>query len=251
MKKLILGIFVIFCITLSARENPFVKYEEDAGAMLEVNETPKTIEEIQEAEYIKKVQQQIKEQEEKAAIASKPIPAKPVEKTYSKKELDAIIQKTKKQTEQKTKEIVKKEIANVKKEPEQVVYVKPRADVTEETTTVTATTTTEGGSTNSSAIKAILPFLSMQSSDDELVIKSEHKMFKKFSIDKENKLVFDYRAKVNFYTKREALNTKNFKNLVVGNHQKGGYFRVAVELINKPSSYSVDVKEDSIIIRMK
>lgn len=41
MKKVILGISIIFCVTLSGRDNPFAKYEEETGKMYELNETPK------------------------------------------------------------------------------------------------------------------------------------------------------------------------------------------------------------------
>ena len=99
--------------------------------------------------------------------------------------------------------------------------------------------------------KNILPFLKIESSDNELIIRSDHKMFKKFSIDKENKLAFDYKAKVSFNTKKEILTGNNFKNITVGNHQKGGYYRVAVELGSKVSKYSVDVKNEEIVIRLK
>ncbi len=197
MKKVILGISIIFCVTLSGRDNPFAKYEEETGKMYELNETPKTVEEIQEAQYIQKIQNQINSQSEPVSSAPKANVQKTPEKTYTKKELEAIVQKANKQNEQKTKEIVKKELANVKKEPEQVIYVKPRADVDSD-----KTSTTVNPSSNSLKQKNILPFLNIENSDNELIIRSEHKMFKKFSIDKENKLAFDYKAKVNFNTKK-------------------------------------------------
>lgn len=246
MKKVILGITIIFCVTLSGRDNPFAKYEEETGKMYELNETPKTIEEIQEAQYIQKVQNQMNSQNEAVSSTPKNNTQKAPEKTYTKKELEAIMQKANKQNEQKTKEIVKKELANVKKEPEQVIYVKPRADLEND-----KTSTTPSASSNLSKKKSILPFLKIESSDSELIIKSEHKMFKKFSIDKENKLAFDYKAKVSFNTKKELLTGNNFKNITIGNHQKGGYYRVAVELGSKVAKYSVDVKDDEIVIRLK
>ena len=179
MKKVILGISIIFCVTLSGRDNPFAKYEEETGKMYELNETPKTVEEIQEAQYIQKVQNQMNTQNEPVSSAPKTNTQKAPEKTYTKKELEAIVQKANKQNEQKTKEIVKKELANVKKEPEQVIYVKPRADVDSD-----KTSTTVNPSSNSLKQKNILPFLNIENSDNELIILSEHKMFKKFSIDK-------------------------------------------------------------------
>ncbi|RBQ26519.1 MULTISPECIES: AMIN domain-containing protein [Arcobacteraceae] len=245
MKTKLIMLTLILTVFLEARDNPFEKYEEETGRMFEVNETPKTLEEIQEAEYIKKVQQEINQQSITTQTSTKSTTqtVKPVEKIYSKKEVDSLIQKTKQQNEQKAKELVKKELANVKKEPEQIVYVKPRADV--ETDGKTTTLSSDNG------IKNILPFLNIEISDDKLIIKSEHTMFKKFSIDKENKLALDYRAKVSFTTKRENINSKNFKNIVIGNHQKGGYYRVAVELGNKPSKYSVDVKSGTVTISLK
>lgn len=76
-------------------------------------------------------------------------------------------------------------------------------------------------------------------------------MFKKFSIEKENKLAFDYKAKVNFNTKKEQLAGSNFKNITVGNHKSGGFYRVAVELGSKVSKYSIDVKDDELVIKLK
>ncbi|AXK49357.1 hypothetical protein CRU87_07215 [Aliarcobacter trophiarum LMG 25534] len=245
MKKLLL-ISILFCLALEARDNPFAKYEEETGKMYELNETPKTIEEIQEAQYIKKVQEEMNAQKETASTTQKAPVQKAPEKTYSKKELDAIIQKTNKQNEQKTKEIVKKELQNVKKEPEQVIFVKPRADIDSEKAQTSVASTS-----NATKQKNILPFLKIESSDTELIIRSEHKMFKKFSIEKENKLAFDYKAKVNFNTKKEQLAGSNFKNITVGNHKSGGFYRVAVELGSKVSKYSIDVKDDELVIKLK
>ena len=52
-------------------------------------------------------------------------------------------------------------------------------------------------------------------------------------------------------SQEEILTGNNFKNITVGNHQKGGYYRVAVELGSKVSKYSVDVKNEEIVIRLK
>jgi len=248
MKIKIIILAVVLAMCLEARDNPFARYEEDTGIMQEVNETPQTLDEIRELEYIKKIQQEQAQQQRTKTPAKPPAKiakqsVKPAEKIYSKKEVDSLIQKTKQQNEQKAKELVKKELAKVKKEPEQVVYVKPRADVESDTKTTTL-------SSNNGA-KDILPFLNVEITDDKLVIKSTYTMFKKFSIDKENKLAFDYRAKVSFLTKKEHINSKNFKTLVVGNHRNNSYFRVALELTNKPSKYNVDVTNESVTISLK
>ena len=147
------------------------------------------------------------------------------------------IQKTKHQTEQKTKEIVKKELANAPaSEPAQVVYVKPRTDVAEDENLLS---------------KKLLPFLKLDFNDNKLVIHTEHTVYKKFSVDKENKLIIDYKATVEFNTKNDNLESKNFKRVSVGNHRKDGYFRVAIELLDKPNKFDVDYKDNIITITRK
>ena len=242
MKTLFLfTLTVVLSLNLSARENPFEiannLFEEETGKILETNESPMTPEAIQEAEFIKRAQQEMSNGANKNKVTdavNKIVPAisdKPTPKSYSKQEVDSLIQKTKSQTEQKTKEIVKKELAKTKSEGDQVVFVKPRSDVEEDMLS-----------------KKILPFLSFEYSNNKLIINTEYKVSKKFSIDKENKLIIDYKAKENFTTKSAELNTTNFKRVVVGNHSGENFFRIAVELNDKPSKYSVDYKENSIII---
>ncbi|BAK74568.1 MAG: AMIN domain-containing protein [Arcobacter sp.] len=234
---------VILAIGLNARENPFEMmntFEEETGKMIEMNENPVTPEDMQEAQYIREMQQKMSDVNKNKVndAVNKIVPTikenKPVQKTYSKQEVDSLLQKTKKQTEQKTKEIVKKELANTKPaEPEQIVYVKPRPDITDDDTLVA---------------KTLLPFLKIEFSDNKLIIHTDYKVSKKFSIIKENKLIIDYKAKVNFNTKKDDLDSKNFKRITVGNHKSEGYFRVALELIDKPSNYNVSYKDDLITI---
>jgi hypothetical protein len=188
----------------------------------------------------------IKEMEEKMSSADKnkvennsekiAVPVVPEEKSYSKKEVDNLIQKTQKQTEQKTKELVKKEVQK-NGEPNQVVYVKPRPDATEEEAALLT--------------KNILPFLKVEFNDNKLIIRTEHKVSKKFSVDKENKLIIDYSANIEFNTKKDELESKSFKRVALGNHKSEGFFRIAIELIDKPSKFEVDYKDDIITITKK
>ena len=157
------------------------------------------------------------------------------EKSYSKKEVDSLIQKTQKQTEQKAKELVKKEVQKVA-EPAQVVYVKPRGDVNDNEALLT---------------KNILPFVKLEYNDNKLIIHTSHKVSKKFSVNKENKLIIDYSASLEFNTKIDTLESKNFKKVAIGNHKKDGYFRIAVELLDKPSKFDVDYKDEIITITRK
>lgn len=156
------------------------------------------------------------------------------EAKYSKEEVEKLIKKAQKQTEYKTKQLIEKKIEETAKvEPKQVVFVKPRPDVEV---------------TEMNKELQILPFVKLDYNDDELSIHTDYKVSKKFSINKDNKLIIDYKANVNFYTKREDLESKNFKKITVGNHKKNGFFRVVVELDKKPSSYKVDYKNNLITI---
>jgi hypothetical protein len=246
MKTLFLfTLTIILSTSLSARENPFAvtdAYEEASAKILEINETPKTLEAAQEAQYIKEMQDKMSKVnnldanknkvEEATNKITPPIKETPTPKSYSKKEVDSMIQKTKSQAEQKTKEIVKKELSKTQAlEPTQVVYVKPRADVINDDELVS---------------KQLLSFLKVEFNDNKLIIHTDYEVSKKFSIVKENKIIIDYKAELNFLTKKDDLDSRNYKKITIGNHKKEGYFRVAIELIDKPSKY--DVKYESNLI---
>ena len=116
-------------------------------------------------------------------------------------------------------------------EPTQVVYVKPRPDVIDEDELIS---------------KQLLSFLKIEFNDNKLIIHTDHEVSKKFSIIKENKIIIDYKAKINFLTKKDDIDSRNYKKITIGNHKNEGYFRVAIELIDKPSKY--DVKYESNLI---
>ena len=177
MKTLFLfTLAIVLSVSLNARENPFMAsgtYESELGKHVDEAAIKKAME---ESSYIK-------EMEDKMSGADKNkveniTPAVPEEKSYSKKEVDSLIQKTQKQTEQKAKEIAKKEVQKTT-EPTQVVYVKPRSDVGDEESLLT---------------KTILPYLKVEYNDNKFIIHSEHKVSKKFSIDKENKIIIELKA---------------------------------------------------------
>ena len=115
MKTLFLfTLTIILSINLNARENPFAvtdAYEEASAKIFEINETPKTLEAAQEAQYIKEMQEKMskvkslnpdanKNKVEEAVNRIAPIikDTPTALKTYSKKEVDSMIQKTKSQT---------------------------------------------------------------------------------------------------------------------------------------------------------
>ena len=249
MKTLFLfTLTIILSINLSARENPFAvtdAYEEEAAKIIELNERPATVESIQEAQYIKEMQDKmlkptstdanknkVEDATKRVAPLIKDGPNPP--KTYSKREVDSMIQNTKKTAEQNTKEIVKKELSKTQNiEPTQVIYVKPRGDVVDEEALVS---------------KKLLPFLKIDFNDNKIIIHTEYKVSKKFSVVKENKLIIDYSAKIDFNTNKDTLESKSFKKIAIGNHNSEGYFRVALELIDKPSKYDVKYEDNLITI---
>ena len=239
MKTLFLFILtVILALNLNARENPFEitdAFEDDTqkGIVLDEKAVKQSME---ESPYIKEMQEKMSGVTEKTKVENNS-GATPIvdEKTYSKKEVDTLIQKTQKQNEQKAKELVKKEVQKAA-EPTQVVYVKPRADVGDNETLLT---------------KNILPFIKLEYNDNKLIIHTSHKVSKKFSVDKENKLIIDYTASIEFNTKKDDIESKSFKKIAIGNHKKEGYFRVAIELIDKPSKFEVDYKDEIITITKK
>ena len=62
-----------------------------------------------------------------------------------------------------------------------------------------------------------LDFVNIQYDNTSIDIDSgKYKVFKKFTIDKENKIILDFRASnLKFYTKRKAINNANFKQIAL------------------------------------
>lgn len=105
----------ILALSLSARENPFEVtnvFEEEVGKIVEMDE--KAVKKsMEDTPYIKEMQEKmsnIGQSENKNKVEENRVTPTPEEKSYSKKEVDSLIQKTQKQTEQKAKELVKKEV---------------------------------------------------------------------------------------------------------------------------------------------
>jgi len=99
----------------------------------------------------------------------------------------------------------------------------------------------------------LLPFITVNTNIDSFIvnIKKKYKLINQ-DIDLENKkLIFDFKGKTNFYTKREKLCHKYFKSFSIGCHKKEQYFRVVVELNEDVLSYKdiIDTKNNSIIIK--
>ncbi|MGB1227147.1 MAG: AMIN domain-containing protein [Poseidonibacter sp.] len=247
MKTLFLfTLTLVLALNLNARENPFEAtnaYEEEAARIIEQNEIDENS--INESAYIKEMQEKMsnisdtsKEDANKNKVkeaVKKLKPALKVEKTYTKKEVKKLIKKAQVQSESKVKKLVKKELEKTKVvEPKQVVYVKPRTDIIDDEKPMKT--------------KELLDFIKVEYNDSKIIIHTKDTVSKKFTLEKENKIIIDYKAKKNFYTKRDILESKNFKKIAVGNHKKENFYRVVILLENKPSTYKVDYKDGLISI---
>ena len=67
-------------------------------------------------------------------------------------------------------------------------------------------------------------------------------------IEKDNKIVLDYHAKIFFLTKKQTSDTEYFKRVIVGNHMKEKYFRVVIVLKHNPNKYKVTYTDNLVTI---
>ena len=113
----LLTLSIVLSVSLCARENPFEMtnlFEEETGKILESNGAPMSPDALQETQFIQQAQQEMNGASKKNDVKTPSPSDKPVQKAYSKQEVDSLIQKTKSQTEEKTKEIIKKELSKTK-----------------------------------------------------------------------------------------------------------------------------------------
>jgi len=96
----------------------------------------------------------------------------------------------------------------------------------------------------------VLPFIQVSTLSDKLIIdiKDKYKLINQDINHKEKKFVFDFRGKLNIYTKRVHLNHKAFKSIIIGTHKKHNFFRVVVILKDKLANYEEDLDTDNSII---
>ena len=229
--KTLLTLLLVLNVSLVARENPFeptIAYEEEAARMIEQNELDENyaVELQREQQYISEMYEKMTDPKEEAK--------KELEKERAKKpalteeKVKKLIEKAKKETEEKAKKIVEQAVESKPKEIEQVVFVKPRLDVTYE--------------------KEILPFVKVEYDNDKIDIISEYKVSKKLTLPGKKKIILDFTAKKNFYTVRENLQSTSFLKITVGNHKKDNFFRVVVDLALLPENYEVSYNDNKVTI---
>lgn len=92
----------------------------------------------------------------------------------------------------------------------------------------------------------VLPFLTIDSNKDNLVIKTrkKYKLIRYYIEEGEKKFVFDFKGKVLTYTKYKNLNAPYFKSYVVGNHPEDNYFRVVISVKKSVNKYKVSMKNN-------
>ena len=92
-----------------------------------------------------------------------------------------------------------------------------------------------------------LGFISFQANDKELKIATKAKNLKHFTYEK-NKIVLDFaRPPRSFKTKSLKLENENFKNVIIGWHDR--YFRVVLEL-DKMHKYKLEAAENGYLLKL-
>lgn len=249
MKKVFLIFFIVVCIF--ARENPFLptpEFEEEKNRLLEkfINKQNTNILQNTQNIYVDnslndKIQEEIKIDNTtpiKSVSSEKaPLPKLEEQKAEPKKEHLPIA----------TNKIEEKAIIKQEEKPKQVTVVKPTAKASETLSIVKL----EGEQEQPKSIKTGLKFVKIVQYNDRIEIVSDYKVFKKLNIEKENKIVFDYRSNLDFTTKRLDLNHPYFKQVAIGNHKKDNYFRVVVELKEPISKFESTYNDTKVTIKYK
>lgn len=233
---------LILTLSLNARENPFEStqaYNEEEARLLEMEA------DFPSKQFQKKsvLEMDLEDMTPRKMPINEPAPGA-VYKTEAQINAEAFAKKAMMKMQKKEKEIkiamkkalMAKKIADesiaMEKEKMQkqgpMLFVKLREDVT---------------TTNS---LDILPFLSIEYTDNSLDIHTKYKVFKKSYLPLENKLIIDFYGDVTFYTKRHDLQADNFKRIILGNHKKEKFFRVVLVTKNLPSLYDVTYDEDLV-----
>ena len=233
--------------SLEARENPFTPskaYLDEVARLMEIDDNyPKEFQEnyqnietedmtpvLREKDVNKPHKDAIAKTEEELAKIAKEKEAK----LAKEKALNDALKKAEEAKKEAERLRVEKEAALAKakalEEQGPMVYVKKRDDIVVDNKL------------------EILPFLSIQYTNDEMILNSMYSVFKKFYLEDENKLIIDFKGEVTFFTKREDLDSKHFKKIIVGNHQAEKYFRVVLILEESPLKYEVTYNDDSVYI---
>ncbi|WP_419766240.1 MAG: hypothetical protein ACNI28_05615 [Arcobacter sp.] len=255
---------LLIVASLQARENPFMPtkaYDDEVARLMEIDQN-------YPAEFMEKNQDI--ELEDMTPIlhegdVNKPLPSAVAksEEEMKKEQMEKEAQiKKEKMLEEALKKVeaAKKEAAKAKmekakamakaKELEErgpVIYVKPRP---EDMTVQEEPKMQDDMQMEVKSLK-VLPFLTVEYSNDKMTLNTKYKIMKKFYLEDEKKLIVDFKANVSFFTKKIDLDSANFKQLVAGNHKEEQFFRVVVLVEDMPSTYDISFDDDLVYIVSK
>lgn len=241
MKKSLI-LFSLLVSSLIARENPFQPtqtYKEEIDKMIELeNGHP-----LKNGD-IKSVSSENKRENNSNSTTAKQ--NLPLAKTAVAKTEQEIESKNKKSNVRvaielpKTEKELKAMLSAPKPKAEEVV----KKDIEKkETQNKEVATIDYGNGTNT-----VLPFLILELSDKELQLKTKYKVFRKFNLETQKKIVLDFRGDVEFYTRTKTLDSKLFDSLMLGNHAPDSFFRVVVVVKDNPDKYEVTYNEEGLRI---
>jgi len=252
VKKIFLLLVLITFVW--ARENPFVAteaFEEEKNRLLErfaQEQEPKP--EIDILENIKNVYvDESIQQTNNIIVENKPLPPKEEPKIEPVvKAVESKIQKPQPKPTPKQEPIIQPKptvVVEVEPKPaETIALVKPTPEVKKPVENIKL-------KDEAQHIKTGLKFVSVKYYDDRIEISSPYKVFKKLNLEEDKKIVFDFRADVNFFTKRLDLNHKYFKQVAIGNHKSEGYFRVVVELKEPIKKFDATYTDTKVVVKYK
>lgn len=209
---------------LDARENPFEPtpaFQDEMQRMIEIEPEQEFIEK-KDSEY------------EYSSIKQKEAMKKPVSKTPKQIQAELNAKKKIQMKKQQEKALAQKlkALEKAKKEAKEnpLIYVKMRKDVIVDEKI------------------NVLPFIDIEYSNTQLKIHSKYKVFKKFYLEKENKLILDFRGYTSFYTRHHDLKSNAFSKFSVGNHKEKRFFRAVIALKEKSDRYKVTYDENMVLV---
>ncbi len=267
--SLFITLFIVIITNLSARENPFEPtqtYETEFARLMEIEEDyPYEFQEKedQEEHSSTKVAKEKKTAEIVKKASKKKL--KKVEVKVVQKVKPKVVKKAEAKAVRKTKTMPKKKMALTEPVIIEEVRVSLDSEKMLEEREKANTISLENAMTDLNEEKIevkvpkrkdivihenfdILPFLNIEYTNEIIKISSKYNVFRKFTIEKSNKIVLDFRAKTFFLTKKQETLTEYFEKVIVGNHLKDKYFRVVIVLKNSPSKYKVTYTNNLVTV---
>jgi len=87
--------------------------------------------------------------------------------------------------------------------------------------------------------------------DLTITTRKRYPIIKYYTIKSENKLVFNFDAKIHFSTRYKKFNSPKFKSYALGNHREENFFRVVIVTKKDIKNYEVTIKNNIAKIKYK